>query len=185
MTGEPKTGDRLLQLVDGDIEFMQEKFKIKPIVWCCDDGPDCKKMRCLLPEKFVWLIALVCWAHQINLIVGDFLSLKIEALSVVTQVLDIVRWFNNHGQPLAWLQAEQRLTYQGSFWALFLPVATRWLAHYLTFTRLLKVKAAVKSCWCRHEERIINAAGDAVKREYARRVLTPIGDETFWRKLSE
>lgn len=84
-----------------------------------------------LTQKYAWLIVLVCWAHQINLIVNDLLSPKVGLMYVVKQVLNIVRWFNAQSLPLAWLQEEQRLTYNGLHWALFLSVATCWLAYYL------------------------------------------------------
>jgi len=55
------------------------------IAWCTDDGPNGKKMRQLLKLLFSWIIVIVCWAHQINLVVGDFLRLKlaIHVLSIV------------------------------------------------------------------------------------------------------
>ena len=53
---------------------MEEKFRTQLITWCTDDGPDGKKMRRLLQVLFVWLIIILCWVHQINLVVGDFSS---------------------------------------------------------------------------------------------------------------
>jgi len=53
---------------------MEEKFRTQLITWCTDDGPDGKKMRQLLQVLFVWLIIILCWVHQINLVVGDFSS---------------------------------------------------------------------------------------------------------------
>ncbi|KAH9916504.1 hypothetical protein B0H21DRAFT_827975 [Amylocystis lapponica] len=44
MTGEPKTGDRLHELVVSDISYMSETYGVKTIGWCTDDGPDGKKM---------------------------------------------------------------------------------------------------------------------------------------------
>jgi hypothetical protein len=184
MTGEPKTGDRLLEVVKDDINTMKEKYDIEPIAWCTDDGPDGKKMRRLLPSIYPWIIVLVCWAHQIHLIVGDFLSMDSTFLNVVVLALDIVRWINHHGEPLAWLRAEQEMTYEGASYSLFLPVATRWLAHYLTFARLLKIKDAVKTWWCRKQDKIVACAGrTAVQQENARNLLRPIGDDTFWDNL--
>jgi hypothetical protein len=62
--------------------------------------------------------------HQINLIVGDFLRLKLPFLESIPLALDIVKWFNNHGAALALLQSEQRFTYQGKVFVLILPVIT-------------------------------------------------------------
>ncbi|KAH9941965.1 hypothetical protein B0H21DRAFT_670029, partial [Amylocystis lapponica] len=67
MTGEPKTGDRLLMLVTSDIQYMSTEYGVKTIGWCTDDGPDGKKMRRLLGLTMPWLITLACWSHQINL----------------------------------------------------------------------------------------------------------------------
>ncbi|KAG5633147.1 hypothetical protein H0H81_010507, partial [Sphagnurus paluster] len=120
MTGEPKTGDRLLQLVLDDIEYMEEHFGVHVIAWCTDDGPDGKKMRRLLRRHFPWIMVLVCWAHQINLIVGDFLTFKCDLLLIIAQCLEVIKWFNNHGAALALLEEEMKITYQG-VWALVLP----------------------------------------------------------------
>ena len=78
MSGRPKTGDELLMIVEGDIKLIFDKFGVIVIAWCTDDGPDGKKMRQLLGAKYRWLIMLVCWAHQMNLVVGDFLKLKAD-----------------------------------------------------------------------------------------------------------
>ncbi|KAF8062590.1 ribonuclease H-like domain-containing protein [Lyophyllum atratum] len=142
MTGEPKTGDRLLELVLDDIEYMVDKYGVKVIAWCTDDGPDGKKMRRLLLRRFPWIMVLVCWAHQINLVVGDFLTLKYDLLLVIVECLEVIKWFNNHSAALALLEQEMKFTYDGKAWALILPVITRWTAHYLSTTRLLKVKGA-------------------------------------------
>ena len=85
------------------VNIMKEKYDIKSIAWCTDDEPDRKKMRQLLPLIYPWMIVLVCWAHQIHLIVGDFLSMDSTFLNVVVLALDIVQWINSHGEPLAWL----------------------------------------------------------------------------------
>jgi len=184
MLGEPKTGDRLLEVIDSDIKYIRQTFGVLIIAWCTDNGPDGKKARRLLHERWIWMIVLVCWAHQINLIVGDFLKHNGDIMVIVQQALDIVNWFNGHGEPLEWLRREQILTYGGSFWALFSPVATRWLSHFLTFSRLLKVKSAMKSCYARYEEKLVQAAGPKVHlRTRAQNVLQPIGDPIFWDKL--
>jgi hypothetical protein len=73
---------------------------------------------------FAWIIIIVCWAYQINLIVGDFLWLKLPFLKSIPLALDVVKLFYNHGATLALLQSKQRFTYQGKAFALILPVIT-------------------------------------------------------------
>ncbi|GLB40084.1 putative protein of unknown function (DUF 659) [Lyophyllum shimeji] len=154
MTGEPKTSDRLLELVLSDINYMVEKYGVTVIAWCTDDGPDGKKMRRLLQQRYLWIMVLVCWAYQINLVVGDFLNLKLDLLLIIAQCLEVIKWFNNHGTALALLKDEMKFTYEGKIWSLVLSVITRWTAHYLSSTHLLKVKGAVTSCIHRHEEKL-------------------------------
>jgi hypothetical protein len=162
--------------------MMEDDYGINVIGWCSDNGPDSKKGRRLMSEAFIWMIILVCWAHQINLIVGDLLGLKHELIDVIELALDIIRWFNSHGEPLRWLQQEQIFTYNKA-WTLFLPVLTQWLAHYHTITRLLQMEEAVKCLYMKRQDAMIEKAGNAEKQERASKVLKPIGDPGFWTKL--
>lgn len=183
MTGEPKTGNRLLEVVKDDIAWMKDTHGINLVAWCTDDGPDGKKMRRLLASFFTWIVVLVCWAHQLNLVVGDLLKLKSDFVIVVRQALDIVVWFNNHSHPLSLLRREQQFTYEKS-WALFLPSDTRWLGQYLATARVLKIEKALRTCVTRHEDELVKCAGPKVKqKDRARRILAPINDPMFWTNL--
>jgi hypothetical protein len=186
MSGLPKTGDQLLAIVESDIQFIIDKFDVIVIAWCTDDGPDGKKMRRLLGAKYRWMIMLLCWAHQMNLVVGDFLSLKADFRRIIALALDIVKWFNNHGKALDLLRTEQKLTYQGQSWALILPVITRWTAHYLSLTRLLKMEAAIRTCCSRHKPVLLELPGRAADaKEAAAVVLRTVGDESFWAEVQK
>lgn len=182
MTKEPKTGDRMFELMKADKELMENKYGIVVAGWCADEGPDSRKGKRLLAEAFLWMIVLVCWAHQINLVVGDLLGVKHELIAVIKTALEIITWFNGHSAPLTWLHDEQLLTYSKA-WIIFLPVITRWLAHYHTCTRLLHIEKAMRACWARKSDEIISKAGNAEKQQRAKEVLEPIGDADFWRKL--
>jgi hypothetical protein len=184
MSGEPKTGNRLFELVLDEIQFIKEKFGVEVIAWCTDDGPDGKKMRRLLKMFLVWIIVVLCWAHQINLIVGDILRLKLDFLRAISLSLEVIKWFNGHDAALTLLRTEQKFTFNGKFYALILPVVTRWTAHYLSTTRLLKLKGAVKSCCARHEDALLICAGKESKAtEKAQSILDIVGNDTFWADL--
>jgi hypothetical protein len=182
MTKEPKTGDRMFELMKSDKKLMEEKYNITVGGWCADEGPDTKKGKRLMGERFLWMIILVCWAHQMNLIVGDLLGVKHELIEVIRIALDIITWFNGHAAPLSWLRDEQEVTYSKS-WIIFLPVITRWLAHYHTCARLLKIEGAMHACWARKADEIVLKAGNVEKQERAQVMLKLIGDADFWRKL--
>lgn len=184
MSGEPKTGNRLLELVLDDIEYIKEIFGVEIIGWCTDDGPDGKKMRRLLRAFLIWMIVVLCWAHQINLVVGDILRLKLDFIQSISLSLEVIKWFNGHDGALGLLRTEQKLTFNGKFYALILPVVTRWTAHYLLTTRLLKLKGAIKSCCSRHEDALLICAGREHKAvNKAQSILDMVGNDKFWADL--
>jgi len=75
VSADAKSGKGLLKLVTEDIQWSQDKFSLNIITVCSDNGSDAQKMRRLLLALVPWFIILVCWAHQINLIVGDYIGL--------------------------------------------------------------------------------------------------------------
>ncbi|KAM6497447.1 hypothetical protein JOM56_007920 [Amanita muscaria] len=87
VSAQPKTGEALLQLVVEDIKWSEEMYGLTIIAACSDDGGDARKMRRLLLALMPWLIIVLCWAHQINLIVGDYLSLKLPFQDCVPKAL--------------------------------------------------------------------------------------------------
>jgi hypothetical protein len=53
MTKEPKTGDRMFELMKSDKKLMEEKYNITVGGWCADQGPDTKKGKRLMDETFL------------------------------------------------------------------------------------------------------------------------------------
>jgi hypothetical protein len=88
-------------------------------------------MQQLLLALMPWLIIILCWAHQINLIVGDYLALKLPFQDCVPKVLNVIKWMNNHSRALGLFWQEQLYTYRKVL-VLILPVLIRWTAHYLS-----------------------------------------------------
>jgi hypothetical protein len=70
------------------------------------------------------MIVVLCWAHQINLIVDDILRLKLDFLQAISLSQEVIKWFNGHDNTLTLLRTEQKLTFDGKFFALILPVVT-------------------------------------------------------------
>ena len=177
---QPKTGEALLSLVVEDIKWSEMTYGLTVIAACSDDGGDARKMRRLLLVLMPWLIIVLCWAHQINLVVGDYLSLKLPFQDCVPKALNMIKWMNNHSCALGLFRQEQLYTYQ-KILALILPVITRWTAHYLSLWRLLTVEKALKAAWLKHGDTMIASAGsksdDSAK---AIAVQEVIEDPGFW-----
>ncbi|KIL60077.1 hypothetical protein M378DRAFT_14359 [Amanita muscaria Koide BX008] len=180
VSAQPKTGEALLQLVVEDIKWSEEMYGLTIIAACSDDGGDARKMRRLLLALMPWLIIVLCWAHQINLIVGDYLSLKLPFQDCVPKALIVIKWMNNHSRALGLFRQEQLYTYQ-KFFALILPVLTRWTAHYLSLRRLLTVEKALKAAWLKHSDTMIASAGSKSEdKAKAIAVQGIIDDSRFW-----
>jgi hypothetical protein len=180
VSAQPKTGDALLQLVVDDLKWSEETYGHKVIAACSDDGGDARKMRRLLRLLMPWLVVILCWAHQINLIVGDYLSLKLPFQDCVAKALVVIKWMNNHSRALGLFRQEQVYTYH-KLLALILPVITRWTAHFLSLRRLLMVEKALKAAWLKHSETMIASAGSkSDDRAKAIAVHEIINNPQFW-----
>jgi hypothetical protein len=112
VSAQPKTGEALLALVIEDIKWSEQTYGLVIIAACSDDGGDARKMRRLLLVQMPWLIIVLCWAHQINLVVGDYLSLKLPFQGCVPKALKVIKWMNNHSRALGLFRQEQLVTYQ-------------------------------------------------------------------------
>jgi hypothetical protein len=180
VSAQPKTGEALLNLVIEDIKWSELTYGLTVISACSDDGGDACKMRQLLLVLMPWLIVILCWAHQINLIVGDYLSLKLSFQDCVPNALNVIKWMNNHSRALGLFRQEQLCTYQKTL-ALILPVITRWTAHYISLQRLLTVEKALKAAWIKYGDEMIASAGSkSDDNAKAIAVQEVIEDPGFW-----
>lgn len=177
---EPKTGLALSKIVSEDIQWSQDTFGLSVVALCSDDGGDARLMRKLLQASMPWLIVILCWAHQINLIVGDYLSLRIPFLECVPRAMELIKWTNNHSRALGIFRQEQMSTY-GKVLALIRPVITRWTAHYLSLRRLLEVDIPMKTAWLKHSDKMLACVGPkADAQAQAMSIKEIVEDHQFW-----
>ena len=99
VSAQPKTGEALLNLVVEDIKWSEDTYGLEIIAACSDDGGDARRMRRLLLALMPWLIIILCWAHQINLIVGDYLSLKLPFQNYIQKTLMIILKVDRRNWP--------------------------------------------------------------------------------------
>jgi hypothetical protein len=180
VSAEAKTGDNLFKLVTEDIKWSQALYGLLIIAACCDDGGDARKLHRLLITFMPWLIVLLCWAHQINLIVGDLLSLDITFLACVPETLEIIKWTNNHSRALGIFRREQFQIFHKVL-SLILPVITRWTAHYLSLCRLLSVEVPMRASWMKYSDEMVACAGPkADAKRKAESIQAIVEDPQFW-----
>lgn len=162
---------------------MEDTFLVELIAWVTDDGPDGKKARRLLHRDFPSIIVSVCWAHQINLIIGDYLKQNPALRHYVKKAIMVIRWFRDHDLPRQWLNSEQLIDKPHAL-VLILPVITRWMYHYLSLTRLLVVSGPLRALCMRRTDDLLACAGreDGAK-EKAEQVLGVVEDPEFWDQI--
>ena len=182
MSGRPKTGAEHFEVIKADIEYIKTTYGAFPNAWVTDDGPDGKKARREGEKLWNWMIFVLCWAHQINLLVGDYLVLA-DYRTLITQALDVIKWFNNHEGALTLLRLEQTTARPLN---LLLPVLTRWTTHYHAITRLVDLQHALYSCSFKHKtalQKIADNARTKEAKELGMRAIETIGNGSFWSEL--
>ncbi|PCH39629.1 hypothetical protein WOLCODRAFT_85990, partial [Wolfiporia cocos MD-104 SS10] len=179
-----KSAENLLALVISEIKYCMEVLHTVIVTWCTDASGESRKMRRLLQQKFPWIITVDCWAHQINLVVGDYFKLKSTVSHTMDDALEVAKWFNNHSRALGLLHDQQVTCYGSRALWLILPVITRWTAHYLTCTWLLELEKAIRTLVLEQREALITCVGDKRDaRDKAQSIITIVITESFWSKL--
>ncbi|KAK7002098.1 hypothetical protein R3P38DRAFT_2362704, partial [Favolaschia claudopus] len=183
MTGRPKTGDELFEIVKSDLVYAKETYGVETIAVVTDDGPDGKKMRRLVREEMPELATFECWAHQISLITGNFLGIKLPWMESVKLALEVIKWFNHHGVALDLLRGQQQLMSAKTL-ALILPIVTRWVSQYCSVRRIKKLETPIRTCVLTHQERLRLCGGRKPEQiKAAERVIEIVGDNDFWKDL--
>lgn len=169
-----------MNLVVEDIKWSKLTYGLVVIAVCSDDGGDAHKMQQLLLMLMPWLIIILCWAYQINLIVSDYPAIRLPFQDCILKALLVIKWMNNHSCALGLFHQEQLSTYQ-KILALILPVITWWTAHYLSLRQLLTVEKALKASWIKYSDTMIASAGSK-SDDNAKAIVVQevIEDPEFW-----
>ncbi|KAJ6516526.1 ribonuclease H-like domain-containing protein [Mycena vitilis] len=187
---EKKTADNLLEIVLRDIKYCEDELGVVVIAYCTDNGGDARGMRTKLKRVRPKLTVPPCWGHQVNLVVGEVIELRVACMNSIDGGLEIVKWFTNHSRALGLLKEHQKTTERfkttSRTLTLIFPVITRWTYHYLAVRRLLTLSATIRTLYINEHDTLIECAGskrDAKDR--AKEVLSPIEDPQFWKNLTE
>ena len=180
---DAKTGNTLYALVTDDIKYSEETYGVNVVAVCSDDAGDAKKMHRLLHKKMWWLIVVLCWAHQINLIISDYLCLASPILDCITIAQAIIHWMNNHSCALGLSRQEQLQSYQ-KFLTLIYPVIMWWTVHYLSLRHLLNLKLMLRATWLKNGNEIIASAGPKSDvRAKTQAINNLIESKIFWSQV--
>jgi hypothetical protein len=130
-----------------------------------------------LKRKHHKIIFLPCFAHQINLCVGDIFKSSPVFQKTSTNAVKIVSYFNESTYFLGLLRVEQYQIYNKLI-SLQRPGKTRWNSYYQCMDSILKTKVALK---------ILIAKYQFVENglEISPVICEIVNDEIFWNELEE
>ncbi|QRV77917.1 hypothetical protein RhiJN_05932 [Ceratobasidium sp. AG-Ba] len=178
----PKTANNHLEVVKSVIRFCEDNLHVKIIGWVSDAGGDSRAMRVRLVKERPELIQLDCWAHQLNLVLGDLFKIKSELVSSGSDAHRVVKWFLSHTRAFALLQGQQTKS-GGRAHSYILANITRWTSHCLSIQSLVDDEGPMRATvalYRKELERI--GSGD---RERATFVLDTVSRPEFWDNIKE
>ncbi|KAJ6607318.1 hypothetical protein B0H10DRAFT_2227978 [Mycena sp. CBHHK59/15] len=195
VTALNKDGPALCEQFGAMIDRVEVKYGCIIIYFTTDADGGRKKGCQLLGIKRPWLILPSCWAHQFQLILGDYFKVNDMAAVIAEDATAIISWINNHGKVRKIFDEAQKtisLDRLGKIIILAYLVAniTRWTTHFIAFCRLFLLRAALQLAVLQNRSAIIAAeVGTATSmegvclREDAKQFCTLIEDSSFWSGL--
>ncbi|KAF9782369.1 hypothetical protein BJ322DRAFT_1009694 [Thelephora terrestris] len=130
---------------------------------------------------------LDCYAHQVNLVVGDYFKSQASVLDSADNATELISWLRSKTQILASLREVQVKYGENAVKAVIRAVLTRWTAHYQAYARLLDLHSVlvmvVDMDSRRPEKERCVIAGDAKARKKAKDMVMLIKDNNFWMSL--
>ncbi|PBK86361.1 hypothetical protein ARMGADRAFT_1047859 [Armillaria gallica] len=167
---ECKTMENLLQRMIEVVKILEKEWSVCIIAFTTDASGELRKARKLLAHLYPHMITPDCYAHQINLIVGDYFKVNQGFLKYSTLATD--KTF-----LLALIQEVQKEKGLQVI-TVIQAVVTRWTTHYLAYHCLLELQSTLKFL----EKRVVT--GDVKARQRVNMMLGNINDPLFWHSLA-
>ncbi|KAI0027055.1 ribonuclease H-like domain-containing protein, partial [Vararia minispora EC-137] len=180
MSGLPKTGDKLLEIVKEDDLEVEKRFGVVKTGHCTDDGPDGKKMRRLASAIWPDRIFVLCWAHQNECIVKDIAKASPIHRQAIKEATDLVKYVNHHDIVKFTFCAETRTQFNGKTWALTLPGDTRWTSIYLCTARLFMLRDPIEVIFIRNRREWVKQIGQNDTATSVERACSLAVTDSFW-----
>ncbi|KAJ7154126.1 ribonuclease H-like domain-containing protein [Mycena filopes] len=192
VTDEKKDGPSQCQHFAEMIDRVEFKYGCFVIYFTTDADGGSKKGRILLGKQRPWLILPSCWAHQFQLILGDYFKVNDAAAFIAEDATGLIAWLNNHSRVRMIFNAAQRTICENAGVAIIVLAylvanLTRWTTHFVAFMRLFILRDALESAVLQNRLAIIAAqVGAATSTEGARlkeeaeKYCALIRDPNFW-----
>ncbi|KAJ3002962.1 hypothetical protein NUW54_g5562 [Trametes sanguinea] len=185
---ERKTAANFLAHIEDTLKDVKEKWNVEVVGFTSDASGESRAARLELLSKYTYLIVLDCYAHQINLIVGDYFDSKSTLLDVTDQAEELITWLRRRTFILARIRDVQQ-SHGKTALAVIRPVLTRWTSHYLAFRRLLELQSTLSYIIADDNARggtstfMVGLNTSAAKNK-ARQMIALMQNGAFWHSLN-
>ncbi|KAG1720850.1 ribonuclease H-like domain-containing protein [Suillus lakei] len=151
VSSERTTANHLKALVLSVMKDVEGNWKATVVAITSDASGESRAARKRLVDEFPWLVAPDCFAHQINLVVGDYYKVPSTSLFIqyTKKATDLITWLRSKTIVLSMLRDIQKALNLANpsqtqrVLGVICAVLTRWTVHYLTFQRLLDLRATL------------------------------------------
>ncbi|KAJ7877330.1 ribonuclease H-like domain-containing protein [Mycena leptocephala] len=149
VTSMDKSGPGMCKQFCDIIDRLEAKYGCKVIYFVTDADGGSKKGRVLLGKQRLYLILPSCWAHQFQLILGDYFKVNKFAAQTAEMTTALIGWINNHGKVRKIFDLARRTISKdrlGFVIVLAYLVAnlTRWTTHCIAFMRVFRLQDALQ-----------------------------------------
>ncbi|KAJ7018009.1 ribonuclease H-like domain-containing protein [Mycena alexandri] len=188
--GHKKDGDSMCAAFEVMIVKVEATYRCYVVLFVCDNDGGSQRGRKNLGVKRPWLFIVPCCAHQGQLILGDYLTVNVEASEIAEKAIELIHWILSHDRVRKIFDDAQ---FVKNFVVLVYLLAnlTRWTTHYIAFRRLLHLRIALRYAVYIHRPEILAAQLGVEKNKKAILKITAqvntqcdlIEDNTFWTSL--
>ncbi|KZP23372.1 hypothetical protein FIBSPDRAFT_737740 [Athelia psychrophila] len=197
ITGDDKHGIAMAMQFGEIVDRVEAEYGCVVVYFTTDSDGGAKKGRLILGKERPWLLVPSCWAHQFQLILGDYFKVYPYAAQIAEQATAIIAWINNHGKVRTIFDDTQKRVSLGRTGRVVIlsylcANLTRWTTHCVAFLRLLKVKLALNSAVVELRPAIIKAQVGVATAAEGRRLAADaethcdlIEDPSFWNGLEQ
>ncbi|KIJ50719.1 hypothetical protein M422DRAFT_79785, partial [Sphaerobolus stellatus SS14] len=184
VSSERKNAEHLKSLILSEFENLEKEYCLQVIGLCTDASGESRAVRFRILAEMPWLLVANCWAHQVQLVLGDYIKPNRGIATAIDSANEIIKWFNNHSYTHGLLMTEL-LSLDLPALQLLAACLTRWTAHYCAVRCLRQVELALKSLVLKHRTKLIDSVGNNMKaRNKATCVMDYIQDPNMWADLA-
>ncbi|KDQ08587.1 hypothetical protein BOTBODRAFT_118313 [Botryobasidium botryosum FD-172 SS1] len=185
VSAQRKNALGLYELMKDELECNASELGLINIGFVSDTSGKCRSTRLMLHAEFPQYLVANCYAHQIQLVVGDYMKRNPAIRSYIEQAVEIVKWFNTHSYALRMFMEEQKTLTKHPL-KLITPFIIRWTTHCLAITRLLHLHTPLQTLAMKHHDELVDSVGMKTKSvSKAKRIMNYISDQSLWEHLRE